>query len=657
MPYTVYSGDRSISVNDLIEQKDKYSYKYPEGLDLRPHSQAHQRLLSKLLQHGLESSRLSSNRFRTWNEMDEKLTAYIPTSEAEKRVVAKDRRKPVSIVFPYSYAILETLVSYLVAAFFPDPIFRYEGVAPEDIGGAILLQNVIALQCTRNKVALNLHTMFRDASAYGFGVVSPQWATKLGKKIVKTPNIFYGPNGEEINAGNSRSVEDTILFEGNSLVNIDPYCYLPDPNVPIHDVQRGEYVGWVDRTNLMDLLLEEELSQGELFNVKYLRHMNSKYSSVLGTKLDERNTGRNRSYNSRNDRQISDPVDQLHMYLKLVPKQWQLGSSERPEKWLFTVAGDSVIIRAQPLGLLHDMFPVAVCAPDFDGYSPIAYSRLEILSGMQTTVDWLFNSHIANVRKAINDVLIVDPYLINMNDLADPEPGGLVRLRRPAWGKGIKDAVMQLNIVDITRQNIGDVSAIIQYMQTIGGTDNAVMGSLREGGPERLSAQEFKGTAQGAVNRLERVAKVIGLQAMQDIGYMFAHHAQQLMSKEVYVRTVGEWPEVIQQNFNPQQGRVLVNPDDIVVDYDLLVRDGSIPGSNFSDSWVQLFQTIGGNEQLLQQFDIVRIFEHIATQLGAKNVQDFRIQRPVAPVTAPDELVAQQAQAGNLFPIEELGNL
>jgi len=652
MPYTVFSGDRTISVNDLAEAKDKYQYKYPEGLDLRPQSQLHQRLVTKLLQHGLESSRISSNRFATWNDMDEKLTAYIPTSEKEKRVQAKDRRKPVSIVFPYSYAILETLVSYLVAAFFPDPIFRYEGVAPEDIGGAMLMQNVIALQASRNKVALNLHTMFRDASAYGFGVVSPQWSVKMGKKIIKTPNTFYGPDGREVTVGNTRSVEDTILFEGNSLINIDPYCYLPDPNVPIHDVQRGEYVGWVDRTNLLDLLLEEEISDGELFNVKYLRHMNQKSSSVLGTRLDERNSQRGRQYDSRNDRQISDPVDQLHLYVKLVPKQWNLGNSETPEKWLFTLAGDSVIIRAQPLGLLHNMFPVCVCAPDFDGYSPIAYSRLEILSGMQTTIDWLFNSHIANVRKAINDVLIVDPYLININDLADPEPGGLVRLRRPAWGKGVKDAVMQLNVVDITRQNIGDVSAIIQYMQTIGGTDNTVMGSLREGGPDRLSAKEFQGTAQGAVNRLERVAKIIGLQAMQDIGYMFAYHAQQLMSKDVYVRTVGEWPQVISDNFQVNQGRVLVEPDDILVDYDLLVRDGSIPGGNFNDSWIQLFQTIGNNEQLLQQFDVVRVFEHIATQLGAKNVQDFRRQRPVQPVTAPDETVQSQVQQGNLVPVE-----
>lgn len=631
-----------------------YEYDYPDGLDLKPGSQLHAFLLGRLIRYGLESSRLASMRYNAWTEMDEKLTAYIPTSEKEKQVKARDRRKPVSIVFPYSYAILETLVAYLVAAFFPEPMFRYEGVGPEDMAGATLMERVISLHCVRNKVALNLHTMFRDASAYGFGVVAPEWVVKMGTKIQKQPLITFDGEGRPQTTGYHRRPIDEVLFEGNGLVNIDPYCYLPDPSVPIHDVQRGEYVGWMDRGNLMDMLLEEQ-SDSELFNVKYLRHLNGKASSVLGTNKLNRTRQRGTQYDTRMDRMISDPVDRFHLFVKLIPSVWNLGTSNVPEKWLFTVAADSIIIRAKPIGLHHNMFPIAVCAPDFDGYSPITYSRLEILSGMQVTIDWLFNSHIANVRKAINDVLIVDPYLININDLKEPEAGGLVRLRRPAWGKGVTNAVTQLNITDITRQNIGDVSAIIQYMQTIGGTDNPVMGNLRSGGPERLSASEFQGTAQGAVNRLERIAKIIGIQAMQDIGYMFAYHTQQLMEKDVWVKSVGQWPESIKKQFEITDDRIRVEPNDLLVDYDLLVRDGSVPGGNFSDVWTQLFQTIGNSELLLQKFDIVRIFKYIATNLGAKNIDDFELRQQtqrVQGITAPDTTVQQLVQQGDLTPVE-----
>jgi len=91
---------------------------------------------------------------------------------------------------------------------------------------------------------------------------------------------------------------------------------------------------------------------------------------------------------------------------------------------------------------------------------------------------------------------------------------------------------------------------------------------------------------------------------------------------------------------------------DLAVNYDLIVRDGSIPGGNFSEAWIQMFQTIGKTPELMQQFDITRIFMYIAQQLGAKNVEDFRRNvNQVEGQTMPDEQVEQQAQAGNLIPI------
>ena len=87
------------------------------------------------------------------------------------------------------------------------------------------------------------------------------------------------------------------------------------------------------------------------------------------------------------------------------------------------------------------------------------------------------------------------------------------------------------------------------------------------------------------------------------------------------------------------------------INYDLIVRDGSIPGGNFSDAWIQMFQIIAAQPELYQAFDLTRIFMYIATQLGAKNVEDFRrnVDR-IQPTGMPDEQVLQQAQAGNIVP-------
>jgi hypothetical protein len=276
---------------------------------------------------------------------------------------------------------------------------------------------------------------------------------------------------------------------------------------------------------------------------------------------------------------------------------------------------------------------------------------MEVLYGLQHTLDFLFNSHVANVRKAINDMLVVDPYLVNIEDLKDPQPGKLIRLRRPAWGRGVDKVVQQLQVNDITRGNIADSSYITQWMDRISGADQSMQGSLRQGGPERLTSAEFQGTRGSAVSRLQRIAMIIGMQFMQDVGTMFAVHAQQYMTQEAFVQIIGRHAETLKATFGGKS-RARVDPSDLAINYDLIVRDGSIPGGNFSGAWLDLFKVIGTSPELAQQFDVSRIFMYIATQLGAKNVEDFkRVVNTTQTQQMPDQQVMQQVQAGNFMPV------
>jgi hypothetical protein len=490
--------------------------------------------------------------------------------------------------------------------------------------------------------------MFRDALAYGIGIVHPTWEVRRGtrRRKVKEGGLFGLFQTETVQE------VDEIFYEGNSLLNIDPYLFLPDVNVPINDIQKGEYVGWMRHTNYNDLLSEEQVDE-DVFNVRFLQRFRGRKSSIYSSENSGRNvkTGMTRSENTT----VLSPVDEINMYVKLIPKDWGLGDKDIPEKWFFQICQDEVITKATPANFDHDRFPIAVCAPDFDGYSTAPLSRLEILGGLQETLDWLFNSHIANVRKAINDMIVYDPYLINSTDLKDPEPGKLIRMRRPGWGRGrIQDAVQQLQVTDITRANIADSSWIIDGMQKVAGTDSQVMGGLRKGGPDRLTAKEFQGTQAGAVSRLERIARIIGMQAMQDIGEFFGYHSQQLMSQDTYVKIVGDWQTLLLQELKGKtsRGRAKVTPDQILVDFDVVVRDGSIPGGNYSQSWMKLFEIISTNPGLAQKFDLTRIFTHIARNNGAKNVNDFLIRGgDINPQIEQDAGIEQAVQQGNIAPI------
>lgn len=87
-------NERSMYVSE-----DK-GYEYPEGLNLRPDSDLHKKLVNKIYNRARESSFEMKKRYDSWRSIDHSLTAYVPLDDAERITKQKDTRKPVSIVVP-----------------------------------------------------------------------------------------------------------------------------------------------------------------------------------------------------------------------------------------------------------------------------------------------------------------------------------------------------------------------------------------------------------------------------------------------------------------------------------------------------------------------------------------------------------------------------
>jgi hypothetical protein len=596
----------------------------------------------------------------TWNNLDEIMTAYIPLSDYETNLKKKDRNKPVSIVVPYSYAALETILAYNTKAFLGDILFQYEGHGPEDTVAAKLLELVIAQQCHRYKSALDVHTGYRDGLNYGFHASAVVWAENWGRKPIVQSTPQFTSTGTLIGLKNEKQNVPALLFEGNKIVNIDPYKCLPDPNVSIHKIQDGEFFGWFEDVTLNSLLTREAMGEG-FFNVKYLREQGT--SNPKRSRFSIDNSKREKEGSSKDQTRTTNYRTVVNMYIEIVPREWGLPGDpdfnkdgEYPEKWTFSIGDDTILIMCAPLGLNHDRFPVAVNSPDYDGYSIAPVSRMEMNFGLQQVLNWTFNSHIANVRKAINDMFVVDPSLISMTDLQNPEPGKLLRLRRSAWGRGVDQAIKQLAVSDVTRGNIPDAGFIMSIMEKVGATPDAQMGVMR-GGSERRSAAEFSGTFGASISRLEHLAKITSLQYMHDLAYLCASHTQQLMSEEVYIKAVGEWPNELMAQYGVDgvmPSRLLTSPFDIIADFDVIVKDGSDQSTdtNALNFWSNMMPAIMGNPVLFQIFDITRIFKRVATMAGEKNVSDF-VQKGgnIRAKLIGEETLRNERQAGNVVPV------
>ena len=303
----------------ISEIPERLDYNYPRGLDLFPKSEFHKELLGKIMDRIQLSHSQMSTKYDTWNKLDQNLTSYIPMNKEEEEAKEKDESKPVKIVIPTSFAALETLTTYMNQAFLPAPVFRYEGVGSEDIVGAMLLERIIQRQFSRNQMAMALNTMFRNAFVYGIGPVTPVWSVKEGFRTVPRSRGIIGGIAEVFNnlSPSGRTKERTILFEGNELNIIDPYRYFPDTSVAAWDTRSMEYIGWMIHENRMNILSEEKLSEGEVFNARYLEHISGQ--SIYGYDESERDKDKiseNLRYDVRKSEVDSISISTSILFLK-----------------------------------------------------------------------------------------------------------------------------------------------------------------------------------------------------------------------------------------------------------------------------------------------------------------------------------------------------
>lgn len=646
------TGPQDYAIPPNILAQD-YGYKYPKGLNLKPGSDLHKKIIQEVMTRAIESDQVMADRHKRMRHIDATMTAYIKLDDEEKTVKADDERKPVSIVVPVSFAVRDVLKTYVLQAFTNErPIFTYEGVGPEDILGAAMLETLIDNHCAKTKVPLNLNYQFIDAITYGFGFTAPYWDVRptTRPKMIEEP-VFSDLDGSLLTTTKKRGKE-VVNWEGNALENIDPYMVLPDPNVPLDQPQRGEYFGWVSPENQKSLARKESTEPREWFNCKYLKHIAGNTYLSFG---QQRGGGRDCDRSPWEQRQTPSastrPVDLVNMYIDLIPKEWELSDSDEPEKWLFTVAGDSIVVRAKPLGLYHGMFPVTCCAPESDGYSSAPTSRLSLVEGLQTAINFAFNSRIKNQRKSLNDMWVVDGSRINMNDVLQMSAGKIMRLRRAAHGMDVRNSIFQFPVADVTANNMQQVEFISGLLERIVGAPEILQGERRQTS-ERVSATEARDTRGAALTRLETMVKIISWQSMHDTAYMFASHTQQFMKEDVYIQSIGRNEDVFRDAYQIGPGRlnrIPVSPENLYIDYDVTVGDASVTKRENMQTYLQILDISSRNPETLQQV-FVPFLKIIAQRLGIKDMRQF-LNRPVNMQVVPDQQAMAMARNGNALPI------
>lgn len=616
-----------------------------KSIPLKRDTEQHRQLLEKLMARKRLSENKMQQRYEQWEKNDEEYNVYLPERsqdairQAEKR---QGEQHYVDIEVPLGYAMIMSAHTYLVATFLSrSPVLQFMGRHGEP---EMNVRAVEAFMDYNTQVGGHIpvyYGWFLDTLRYGIGIVGAYWDQEIHQvSRIREQNMTI--NGVEI-AGRTRkvrTVERAVGYEGNRLFNIRPYDYLPDVRVPLSKPQEGEFVGW--KTDISWNTILKRKASGQYVNTEGLKdEIMSKqdidrYKAAHAGDLPGENVG---SDGQQGDDTLISSLPAFEMVVELSPKEWELGSTTYPEKWVFTVVDDRRVIEAHPLGAWHNRFPVEVTDYEYDPYTLFKKGMPEYSKPMNDVVSWLINSHFYAVRNTLNGTIIYDPSRVSSRDVLDPGPGRRIRMREGAYGQSVQDAVhVVTGGSDVTGSHLQDAQTMNELLQRVTGVTDNIMGVLDPGG--RKTATEVRTASTAAVNRLRTLAEYISAQGFSPLTQQMLGNARQYYEAEKKFRLAGD------QVFDPM-GFATVTPDILAGEYDFVPVDGTLPIDRFAqvNMWAQLFGQLRNMPQVAQQYDISKIFAWVAQLAGIKNIQQFRIT-PVEQPSVGAQPVGQPGAGG-----------
>lgn len=614
--------------------------------ELRYGTERHRFVLEAILRRYKYSKEKMETRHDVWRNSDNQMVAYAPekTVDAQRRETREKYGEPqyTTIQIPQSYAVHMTALTYHTSVFYGrSPIYQFEGSSGEPEQSKFAVEALIDYQVRQARMMPVGYQWLSDVGKYGIGIIGTYWDDTqiIVNSLVDKEDEFLGVGlGTKTKQYERKAIKG---YSGNRSYNVRPYDFFPDPRQSPTNLQKGEFCGVI-----MDChwnYIAKMAANGKYFNVGYLRNMRN----VSYADRAEGGEGTNRPYWSSDSTYIDlmdmSNVTLLEFYVELVPKEWGLGKETFPEKWVFIVANDAVIISARPLGDLANQFPFDVLEVEPDGYAMFKPSILERVKPFEDVTNWLINTHFYNVRKVLNDQFVVDPSKIVMKDLLQGASGGIIRLKEEYYDTDVRTAITQLPVQDITRAHLSDMEMINQQVARFSGISDNLMGMVNAGG--RKTATEVRSSTTFGINRLKTQAEWYSATGFTNHAQRMLQQSQQYYDTALKLRITGDTARFSGTKF------LDVAPQDIAGFYDFVTIDGTLPVDRFAQvsMWSNLLAQARNIPQIAATYDIGKIFGWVAQLGGIRNIDQFRIQ------VLPDEQLQQQAAKGNVVALNGQG--
>jgi hypothetical protein len=607
-------------------------------------------LLQRLEARVKYSMQKRQDRIKMWEQAEDKALAYLHEQDEDSirrsQRELKGQTSYTTLQIPYTYATLMTAHTYMTSVFFSrSPVHQFAGRHGESEQQVSALEALVSYQVEVGYHLVPYYIWLYDAGKYGCGILGNYWAEEKVQYSSVDEMQVLGPDGQPVSSEKAKKIQQTFRsagYTGTRIYNVSPFDFGHDPHYPMYRFQEGEYcyvrktigwneikkrqyAGWYTKDAVARLPARPPHTAQVQEGSSALLRPDRVYQHTLGAAND--------------DLKHPTSIDIFEVYVDLIQSEWQVGDSTYPEKWVFTISSDyGVLLGAEPLGNAHGKFPFSVIETEIEGYGLYSRGLPEIIDPIQRTMDWLINSHFYNVRASLNNQFIIDPSKIVIDDAEDGGPGFIYRLRPEAYGTDITKFFFQVPVADVTRAHMSDLESMQTIGERITGINEQMFGGISK---SRTTATEVRTSTGFGVNRLKTVTEYISAMGISPLASRIVLDSQQFYDQDKKFKIVGDLAQMAGPAF------MQVDPSMLSGDFDFVPVDGTLPIDRMAMAtlWQNIMGQMRNFPQLMMQFDIGKVFTHVAQLGGIRNINQFKVQ------VVPDAVLEQQMGIGNVVPI------
>lgn len=589
--------------------------------------------------------------YKKWDRYDDIYRGYMEPDDKDKK--AEERKEPTKMVVPLTYAQIQTYVAFCLLMYTQrDNVYELNGTGVEDWKAAKIGEALLRRDLNKNNFLAVLYQFLLDISRFGVGIIKHTWVHETQKEPVTRDLPLYSPS-RLVGKRQETVIESKTKFKGNRIFSISPYRFYPDVRLPITRFQEGEFCASEDEVPRTELLRQQH--EGLYAGIKYIKDFSreqwdsrkntrAQFSAFVDTEMG-----------ASSDKQTGRAILVTEVQLKLVPSEFEvngkpLGPEDYPIKYVVVYANDQRVIKCEPLGYLHDEFTYDVSTMSPDQHRFINAGLAETIDELQNVVSWLINSHITAIRKTVQNILIVDPDGVNMDDLQNRAP--VIRLKKGVSKSGIDRWIKQLQISDVTQGNIRDATSLGELIQLITGINDNALGQYSKG---RRSAEQTKAVNAGASGRLKMSAMLHWTNAIEPLGRKLLSNLRDGLDEETFVKVLGLQTT---NPINPYQvsmkdmgSFIGVTKDDLVGNYDFEMLEGTLPSdkSAIASMLQDLLSGLMANPEAAAVLGLnpQSMMQEIGELRGIRNPERF-----AAAQTLPPGGTAAMQTPANITPME-----